>query len=331
MLEKLILIGGSAGSITSVTEIIRRLPAHLNAAICVTIHIPSTSESYLPAIFEREAQMKVKHAEDGEMLLAGTVYVARPDLHLLIQGGMIKLARGAKENRHRPAIDPMFRSGARSFGQNVLGILLSGYLDDGAAGLITLAEDGATTIIQDPRDTVYPEMPLNALEYLRPDKVALIEEMPKVILEFCSHTGNHPELNPGVDGESNKVLIETGDHRYSMKGELSGFICPDCKGPLWESFASSKKSPSYRCHEGHSFGALSLAAGQNEALESALWESLRLFDEKIDLNKRLAKKSLDENLMTAFARYSSLIARGTTQAQLIRDILSQGIRPETDK
>lgn len=326
MPQKLITIGGSAGSIPSVIELLKELPRLDDAAVCIAIHIPSHSPSLLPQIFANSTSMPVMHAQDGLALKAGSIYVAPPDFHLLINGRVIQLARGGKENHHRPAIDPMFRSGANAFGSNHIAVLLSGYLDDGSAGLLAVKRTNGTIIVQDPTDTIYPDMPRNALEFVNADCVCRLNQIVPFIkkrLQVNPQPG--AALDPAVVRELEMVQVTKGDSSGHMPGTPCGLICPECSGPLWEIHEKDSSLVRFRCHEGHAYSALSLEASQDEDLEAALWTALRAMDEKAELADKLAKRAKLLGQTGAVLRYQSRHSRTSEQAELIRKLLKEGV------
>lgn len=166
----IIVIGASAGGISAVERLIRTLPKNLPAAIFVVIHISPDGPSLLPQILQRSAKLKiVQKINDGEPIKKEHVYIAPPDQHLVMEKGRLRLVCGPMENRHRPAIDPLFRSAAQTYGGRVIGVILTGTLDDGASGLLAIKGCGGTVLVQDPKDAEYPDMPRNALKQVQAD------------------------------------------------------------------------------------------------------------------------------------------------------------------
>src|SRR5262249_11318339 len=161
----IVVIGGSAGAIEAMKQICEGLPADFPAAVFLVIHISPTSRSVMPDLLSRAGHMPARHPKDGEAIKRGTIYVAPPDMHLLVQPGHVIFRHGPHENRTRPAIDPLFRSAAVAYRSRVVGVVLSGLLDDGSAGLIAIKSCGGLAIIQEPDDAMWPEMPRNALAH----------------------------------------------------------------------------------------------------------------------------------------------------------------------
>jgi len=168
----MVVIGASAGGVIALTTIVRQLPADFPAPVCIVLHIPPDSPSLLAYILDRAGPLPAKEANDGEFYRDGTIYIAPPDKHLLVaRDGRLRVVRGPRENRHRPAIDPLFRSAAAAHGTDVIGVILTGALDDGTAGLVAVKKRGGIAIIQDPLDALYPAMPSSAMEHVRADYV----------------------------------------------------------------------------------------------------------------------------------------------------------------
>ncbi len=182
----IIVIGASAGGVEALTNLVSLLPGELPASLFIVLHVPPHGSSVLPRILGRKSQLPVVHASHGEPILPGRVYVAPPDHHLLIRRGVIHLSRGPRENGHRPALDPLFRSAAVAYGPRVVGVVLSGSLDDGTAGLEAIKQRGGLAMVQDPNEALYPGMPRSAVETVAVDHVAPISEL-AVLLDHLAH------------------------------------------------------------------------------------------------------------------------------------------------
>ena len=212
-----VVIGGSAGAIESLSALVSHLPAELDAAIFVTIHTLPNADGLLPKILSRHGALGAAVAVEGEPILCGRVYVAPPDLHLVVEPGRVMLSGGPKENRHRPSIDALFCSAARSYQDRVIGVVLSGALDDGSVGLRVIREHGGSAIVQDPAEALFPQMPRNAIEIGHPQHVASVADIARLIV---THTGATSIGEQGTAG---------GRH---AQGIPSGIACPECQGVL---------------------------------------------------------------------------------------------------
>lgn len=181
----IVVVGASAGGVETLVKLVEKLPADLPASVFVVLHIPAQNPSLMPEILSRSGRLKAVHPRDGEAIQQGCIYIAPPDLHLLVEQGHVHLLRGPKENRHRPAIDPLFRSAAAAYGPRVVGVVLTGSLDDGTAGLLAIKRLGGIAIVQDPADALYPSMPLNALEHVNVDYKLPVSEIGPLIAHLA--------------------------------------------------------------------------------------------------------------------------------------------------
>lgn len=328
----IIVIGASAGGVEALAQLVDNLPPDLPAAIFVVLHVPAQGTSVLPTILNRRIKKQHKnpslwasHPQDGEKIEQGKIYVAPPDHHLLVKNGYIRLARGPKENSHRPAVDPLFRTAARVYGPRVVGIVLSGTLDDGTVGLLTVKQQGGVTIVQNPEEAMYSGMPANAIENVDVDYILPVAEIASVLGNLVHKSVE--ELSPSV---SNDMVIETdiaeleinAMQKSDRPGTPSPFACPDCNGVLWE--IDEGRVLRFRCRTGHAYSVNSLIAEQSEALEEALWNALRALEEKAALFERLAARSRDRNQNLSAKRFEDQRQFAQQRAILIRQLLLRG-------
>ena len=280
-------IGASSGGVEALLHIAGALPARFPAPVLVTLHIGSLS-SLLPELIRARGPNRALHPADGDLLEPGTIYVAPPDRHLLLQDGRIRLGLGPKENYARPAIDPMFRSMALALRSCAIGVVLSGGLDDGTAGLKAIKECGGTAIVQDPATALEPSMPASALANVEVDLCLRIVDLVPALERIVSaparaaaappdHVRHEQLAQEGVDSIGNLTAI----------AETSTLTCPDCGGSLWQ--LKDARPLRYRCHTGHAFTAASLAFAQGEAAEHSLWSGVRALHEREHLLRRLAR------------------------------------------
>ncbi len=275
----------------------------------------------MPKLITRHGSLPAEHPRDGAPIRSGRVYVAPPDHHLLVGPDIIRLSHGPKENRHRPAIDPMFRSAANVYGNRVAGVLLTGNLDDGVAGLQQIHEHHGLTIVQDPEEAPYPEMPRHALQALRPDHCLRLEE-----IEHLLHT--LPDSAFGgrkMKGKKRSRLSKTQSPATIGAEPSSGppipVVCPECHGPLWE-FRNGKLMR-YQCLVGHRYTLANLLAAQSEELEAALWISLRTLEERINLQLRLAKEAQDTGRFRSSKVFEAHLAENKKHARVLREMLQK--------
>lgn len=182
--RKLVVIGASAGGVEAISTIVSKLPPDLNAAVFVVLHIPHNATSYLPQILSRAGPLRAIHPDAESRIEPGVIYVAPPDKHLLITYGKVITVRGPRENGHRPAVDPLFRSAAESYGSDVIGVVLSGNLDDGTAGLAAIKQQGGIAIVQSPKEALYQGMPVSAIEHVVVDHVLPLDEIVPAVLRL---------------------------------------------------------------------------------------------------------------------------------------------------
>lgn len=327
--SQVVVIGGSAGAIPSIIEIVRHLPPSFNLPICIVVHIHPDSTSVLPTLVESASGIPTTHAQDQDILKPRHIYIAPPDRHMLLEGKRLLVHRGAHENRSRPAIDPLFRSAALSFGTNVIALLLSGYLDDGTAGLLAVKRQGGVVIVQDPNDTIFRAMPSHALESVKADFVLPLSAIAQTLARLARPQGAPLARNLSAENDGMEIINEnimtrvmSGDNPDLVEGKLTTFTCPQCNGTLWE--IADEKLTRYRCHEGHAFSQNSLVMSQNEALENALWVALRALDDKVALHQRLLHRAEQLDQHRAAMKYVDTIDNTLAHANHIREILKSG-------
>jgi two-component system, chemotaxis family, protein-glutamate methylesterase/glutaminase len=286
----IVVIGTSAGGIDAIRMLLAGLPADLPAAVFVVVHIDAKSPGLLPRIFGRAGRLPVEHARDGAPVRPGRVYVAPPDRHVLLEADGMRVVRGPTENRHRPAIDPLFRSAAWAFGPRVIGVVLTGLLDDGAAGLWAVKTCGGLAVVQDPADAAFPDMPRNALAHVRADRTLPLAAIAPALVELTATPASAaPAAVPErVEIETRFAKADAAMPEMDALGQPSTFACPACHGALWELQEGTLRR--YRCHTGHAFGPESLAAALDDETERALTESLRALHEQGRLLRRLAER-----------------------------------------
>jgi two-component system, chemotaxis family, protein-glutamate methylesterase/glutaminase len=273
----IVVIGASAGGVRAVLELVSSLPAGLPAALFVAIHSRPDTASSLPELLSQRGAIPATYALHGEPLVPGHLYVAPPDNHLVVRPGRLEVVRGPKENGHRPAVDVLFRTAAASYGPRVLGIVLTGHLDCGTAGLLSIKARGGLAVAQEPADATAPSMPRSAIEHVDVDHVAPLREIPALIDRLVRvAAGPWPATLP-------PALARIEGEELGASAEV---VCPACQGKLTVSDASGFHV--FRCHVGHAFSLASLAAEQAEEVERALWAAARALEEGAALSRRLA-------------------------------------------
>jgi len=283
----LVVIGASAGGVEALREVVACLPDDLPASVVAVLHLPAGGTSVLPSILDRAGPLRARPAEDGAPLEPGTIYVAVPDHHVQIEDGHLRVTGGPRENGHRPAIDPLFRTAAHSHGVRTIGVILSGALDDGTRGLRAIKSHGGFTIVQDPETALHPGMPRAAIRYVAPDRVLAPERVAAAIVEFASGAGEK--------GHNGRTMAERSEHEQvhqqaspEQPGEETGLTCPDCGGAINE--ISEGEVMTYRCRVGHQYSSDSFTIEQAKTAENSLWAALRLLEERAVLMRRLAER-----------------------------------------
>lgn len=335
----IIVIGASAGGVEAVTAVARGLPPDLAAAVFVVVHFPPWSRSVLPRILDRAGPLPAAHARDGEAIQPGRIYVAPPGRHLLIHGGTVRFVAGPRENGAIPAVDPLFRSAARWHGRRVVGVVLSGTLDDGAAGLVAIKHRGGRTVVQDPAQALYDGMPRSAVETALVDHVAPVERIGPLLGELVAGAPEGSPETPANDtpGESMDERMERESDIVEMwpgelgddgrPGEVSGFTCPECHGALWE--IQEGRVLRYRCRVGHGYSAEALLAEQGRDVEAAVWVAFRALRERAALCRRMAERMGARGQHAIAARQREEAADAEQRAALLRQVLLRG--PETEQ
>jgi two-component system chemotaxis response regulator CheB len=322
----IIVIGGSAGGIEALKDIFAALPAHLPAAIFVTVHISPQAHSVLPDILARASGYRLAASQnvDGAPVRHGHLYVAPPDHHLVVHEGASRLTRGPKENGARPAVDPLFRSAARWYGPRVIGVILSGNLDDGAAGLLTIKRRGGLAIVQEPAEAAFPGMPESALAAAECDLVLSAHAIGPALAHAVSSPVPETDVAP-IDGQ---LLHETEVADSAMntttppiEGKPSTYGCPECGGALWELHEGDLVR--FRCRVGHAFSPETLVAEQSHSIETALWSALRALEEAESLSARLARR-MESRSPPMVARFDARAREARRSADVIRTLLTRG-------
>jgi two-component system, chemotaxis family, protein-glutamate methylesterase/glutaminase len=281
-----VVIGASSGGVDALLQLAAALPNDLGAVVGMVLHVGSRP-SLLPQLLSARGGMAAIHPRDGQPLVPGTIYVAPPDFHMVFTPDQVRLSRAARENHARPAIDPLFRSTALAWRERAVGIVLTGELDDGTAGLAAIKECGGTAIVQDPTTAVQSSMPASALQNVRVDHCLPLEQISTAVIERVGRMANPAAEPPEQIRREHDIF--GGDHvmeNLSQVGKPSKLTCLDCGGGLWE--INGSKPLRYRCHTGHAFSARSLESAQVVLAEQSLWSSVRALHEREMLLRRLA-------------------------------------------
>ena len=330
----IIVIGASAGGVEALVNVVRTLPPNLPAALFITLHIPAESPSMLPTILSRSGALPAIHPEDGANIVPGMIYIAPADNHLQLEHGIIRIVHGPKENRHRPAIDPMFRSAALAYGPRVLGVILTGAMDDGTAGLLAVKRSGGIALVQDPHEALYSSMPASALAHVHVDYVLpvaaigpqLVELVHTPINEKGAASMNDSEMEKEVsvvESDSSLATMASSEH----PGTPSPFSCPECGGVLWE--IQDDELLRFRCRVGHAYSRDSVLAAQTEEVERALWIALKILEEQASLSNRLAIHAQKRGQDALAHRFEEKLHNAQQQAAVIQRVLRKNVPSES--
>lgn len=320
--RNIIVIGASAGGFEVIKQIVTDLPADLEAAIFVVWHMAADVRGILPQVLNSLGRLPAGNAVDGELISYGKIYVAPPDRHLLVEKGKVRVTRGPKENRFRPAIDPLFRSAALAYGTQVIGVILSGALDDGTAGMWAIKQQGGLTVVQDPADAAVPSMPASAINGVNVDHIVPVNELGALLTRLaCEPAMSYNDMTSGLR-EKAQVEVDIAMEEGSIKrrifdyGELSPYTCPECNGVLTALRDGSRIR--FRCHTGHAFSADSLLTGISENIEETLWKAIRSIQESALLLNHMGDHFAEANQSKVAAIYFKKAKESLRRAEAVR-------------
>ncbi|MBV8518980.1 MAG: chemotaxis protein CheB [Acidobacteria bacterium] len=327
--KDIIVIGASAGGIEALRSVFGSLPADFPASIFVVLHTSPDSPGVLAHIFAEAGPLPVKYAVHGERIEPGWIYVARADHHMLVAPGKIELTRGPRENRFRPAIDPLFRSAAQTYGPRVVGVILSGGLDDGVNGLWTIKQLGGTTVVQDPDEALAPSMPLSALTYVRVDYKVRVAELAPLLVRLAATRADAREGELAVPEDIEiEVKIAKEDKATTVGvqklGTPSMYACPECHGVLLQ--MKDANPLRFRCHTGHAYTLESLLADMDDVIEDSLWSAIRALEERAMLMRQAAAHARE-----AHAGDARALLEFAEETQRRADIVRQAVFDEHAK
>jgi len=317
----LVVVGASAGGVEALRSLVAGLPQDFPACVLIVLHVPPSSPSALPAILSRVGTLPVRHAREGDRLDPGTVLVAAPDHHLIVYDGAVTLSHGPQENGHRPAIDVLFRSAARAKGGGVVGVILSGALDDGSAGMVAIAQGGGACVIQEFSEALHDSMPRSAAAVVPDATVVSVADMPSVLKTLLATYVPREAPTRLMEVETAMADMDPeAMHEPDRPGRPSGYACPDCHGALFE----IEEGPivRFRCRVGHAWSPESLVARQTTDLESALWMALRSLEEKAALNKQQVVRALDRGHDLTARKLDSDADEAVQAAELLRGLIA---------
>lgn len=324
-MSRVVVIGASTGGVPALMQLTAGLSdrIRIDVPILIVMHV-GANESILPTLLERHCALDVAHAVHGEGLRGGAIRIAPPDHHMVVSGDRIELTRGPKENHARPAIDPLFRSVALSHGPGVIGVVLTGQLDDGTAGLQAIKQRGGSAIVQDPADAAEPGMPTSALRHVDVDHCVPLPLIPMLIETLASQP-----LKPAMEATDSNLQHEVDlangagnpvEHLQAV-GRPSPFACPDCHGGLWQLLDS--RPPRYRCHTGHAFTERSLRQALAGTSDEAVWNAMRALQERQILYEHMAQLNVVAGDSEAAEPLLATAKELKRQVEVLRELTEQ--------
>jgi two-component system chemotaxis response regulator CheB len=311
-------VGASAGGVEALTGLMRALPSDLPAAVLVVLHVPSSGTSVLPMILDRAGPLPAVAAPAGERLRRGVVYVAPPNLHLVVRDGVIELLAGPRENGHRPAVDPLLTSIA-AYGDSAIGVILSGTRDDGSRGMLAIREAGGTTLVQDPDEALFDGMIRSVQRYVKVDGVLGVAQLASTLSSLSR------SLGPGED--NGRVEEPEMQHGSSPEDDRSAtrYTCPDCGGVLWRH--GSGDTVTFRCSVGHAYSPASFDGEQGRDIESALWAAARLLGDRHTLLEEMARNAAASGHDRSADAFTAQAEEVAAASATIRGLIESGRLP----
>lgn len=328
----IVVIGASAGGVGPLKAVVAALPPDFPGAVFVVLHIPPYSSSHLPQILGGAGPLPALHPQDGEPIRPGHIYVAPPDHHLLVEEDRVGVKNGPKENRFRPSVDALFRSAAYTAGADVIGVVLSGVLDDGASGLWTVKRRGGTAVVQDPEDAEFGAMPRSALEHVDVDHTVPAAGIGAVLVRLVAERVSSQGEVPMSEDEQRQLEVEVGiaAGRHALElgvtdlGPPSPFSCPECHGVLYT--LRDGAATRFRCHTGHAYTLDALLTEVTEAIEEKLYQTLRVMEEGVMLLRRMEERAARAGDAGGTARLQGKLRQVEGQAQLLQQLTQQTAR-----
>jgi two-component system chemotaxis response regulator CheB len=329
--KDIIVIGSSAGGVEALRRLCASLPADLPAAVLVVQHLSPSARSVLPQLLAKAGALPAATPSDGDTLQRGRIYVAGPDHHLLLRPGHMLVRRGPFENRTRPAVNALFRSAAIAYGARVIGVVLTGLLDDGTDGLIAIKAVGGMSVVQDPDDAEWPSMPRNALKRDHVDHAVKLDDMGALLSRLCREQAG-PSIPPPEDYmvEDRIAAQDFASIQEDLvtPGHASKISCPDCGGVLNQ--IDADKEIRFRCQVGHAFTPLGLAATQADELERALGVAVRTHRDRMRLFEQMKTSATDRGLPHARARWETASAEAERFVTVLENAMAQLQKPPAD-
>jgi two-component system chemotaxis response regulator CheB len=303
-MKDIIVIGASAGGVDALQRLCAALPADLPACVFVAQHLSPSARSVLPQLLDRVGPLHALSPADGQEIEQGHIYVGAPDHHLLLREGRVLMRRGPYENRTRPAVNALFRSAALHYGSRVIGVVLTGLLDDGTEGLIAIKAAGGMSVIQDPADAEWPSMPRNAQKRDHVDHSLPLAEIPALLVRLVREEAGPDIPLPKEYAIEDRIAAQefaVMETDIVTPGQPSHISCPDCGGVL--NHIEVENEVRFRCQVGHAFTPLGLAEAQSGELERALGIAVRTHRDRIRLFGQMSESAAARGLTHARKRW----------------------------
>jgi len=323
-MARFVVIGASAGGIEALQTVVEALPADFPAPILVVVHVSHGHESVLPKMLDRIGELEALHPYNGQDIQPGKIYVAPSNYHMVVIDHHIQLKNTPRENRHRPAIDPLFRSAAEAHGSEVIGVILSGALDDGTGGMIAIEQCGGVAIVQDPDDAMIASMPSSVMRYVDVDYSLPATEIARILVELTQSTVVSEEkilATPATALDITDTQEVMMHNLHNQPGELTPYACPECDGNLWRSAENGFEQ--YWCHIGHRYTKRTLLAEKKNISEMTLFEALRNLKEEYNLYREMLNNINDSDEGKSSKELTATLNIRQKQLKLLQQIIAE--------
>ncbi len=318
--RNLVVIGGSAGALEAVAYLLGELPEDFAGYLLVVLHLAATSNAdWLRSTFAKRSRLPVETPAGEQALASGRVYVARPDHHLIVKKDRVLANRGPRENLWRPAIDVLFRSAAVAYDGRVIGVLLSGELDDGTSGLQAISACGGVTVVQNPEDALHPAMLQTALANVQVDHCTTLRELPSLLVRLVQEQAPSAVSVPESLRKEARMIEVPQDASELMleRGSPVALSCPECSGPLWR---AGSDQAHFRCMVGHAFHLNTLADSSDDELDRTLWAAIRMFEQRVNISRMLGEQEHARGQSQRAQLYESRASESQRHAQTLREL-----------
>jgi two-component system, chemotaxis family, protein-glutamate methylesterase/glutaminase len=323
--DRIIAIGGSLGAVEAVSTLLANLPPNLPAALAIAIHVGDQGNDLLAELFDEVSACPVRTAKDGVTVQPGHAYVAPADRHLLVIDRTLRLGMGPRENLARPAVDPLFRSIAFSYGPRAIAVVLTGLLNDGAGGLADVKRCGGVTIVQNPSDALAPDMPLEALRSGQVDYRAPLSQLPDLLVHLAACPPGPPLRPPDDIGLEVEIALggAPGSGTIARLADPAPLSCPACGGVL----SQMRQGPPlrFRCQVGHAYSAESLASAKEGSVDEAMRTAFRIIEERTVLTEKMAEEARRSGRPGAAASSDARAKEYREKANILKAALNDDI------